>query len=212
MLRTLALLALVTILSAGVAACGGDDDDSATAAGSTSSTTSMADDMSSTTMAGGDDMTLKENPCAPGGSGELPGTMVMTPSEGATPITITATEYTFSGTDALEAGGAFAVTFKNEGKELHELHVAKLADGEKRSVDEILADPSAESSTKAVGHSFACPGTTADAAGVDLRSPGRYLVLCFIPTGARADTDPKDFDMLGEPHAMRGMVVEIDIS
>jgi hypothetical protein len=90
--------------------------------------------------------------------------------------------------------------------------VAKLADGEKRPVEELLADPSVESSSKAVGHAFACPGTTADVTGVDLRSPGRYLVLCFIPTGARADTDPKDFAMLGEPHAMRGMVVEIDIA
>jgi hypothetical protein len=209
MKRTLVLLAAV-LLAAGVAACGGDDDDSATAAG-TSSTTA-ADSMSSTTMAGGDDMALHENPCAPGGSGELPGMTMMNPAEGATPVTITATEYQFGGTDALEAGGDFAVTFENHGKELHELHVAKLADGETRSVDEIIADPSAEATTKAVGHSFACPGTAAPVAGVDLSDPGRYIVLCFIPTGARADTDPKDFDTLGEPHAMRGMVVEIDIS
>src|SRR6476620_3621999 len=106
-----------------------------------------------------------------------------TPAAGATPVTITATEYKFTGTDALEADGAFAVTFKNEGKELHELHVAKLADGEKRPVDQLLADPSVESSSSAVGHSFACPGTTAEAAGVNLTAPGRYLVLCFIPTG-----------------------------
>ena len=199
MKRTLALLPLVALLVAGLAACGGDDDDSASATGSSStSTTAMAP--------GDDDMTLKENPCAPGGSGELPGTMVMTPTQGATPVTITATEYAFAGTDALKAGGHFAVTFKNAGKELHELHVAKLADGED------LVDPSAESASKAVGHAFACPGTTADATGVDLTAPGRYLVLCFIPTGARADTDPKDFAMLGEPHAMRGMVVEINIS
>jgi hypothetical protein len=211
MKRTLALVVLVAVL-AGAAACGGDDDDSATAAGPTSSSTTMGDGMSSTTMAGSDDMALKENPCAPGGSGELPGMTMMTPAADATPVTITATEYEFGGTDALKAGGAFAVTFQNDGKELHELHVAKLADGEKRSVDEIINDPGAESTTKAVGHSFACPGTTADPAGVDLRSPGRYLVLCFIPTGARADTDPKDFAMLGEPHAMRGMVVEIDIA
>jgi len=206
MKRTLVLLASVAVLVVGgLAACGGDDDDSASATGSSStSTTAMA--------SGGDDMTLKENPCAPGGSGELPGTMVMTPSEGATPVTITATEYAFAGTDALKAGGHFSVTFENAGKELHELHVAKLADGEDRPVDEILADPSAESASKAVGHAFACPGTTADATGVDLSAPGRYLVLCFIPTGARADTDPKDFDMLGEPHAMRGMVVEINIA
>jgi len=211
MKRTLALLALVFVLAGGLVACGGDDDDSATAAGSTTSMTT-GDMSSSTSMAGNDDMTLKENPCAPGGSGELPGMTMMTPAAGATPVTITATEYKFSGTDALKAGGAFAVTFKNEGQELHELHVAKLADGEKRSVDEIISDPSAESTTKAVGHSFACPGTTADVAGVNLTAPGRYIVLCFIPTGARADTDPKDFAMLGEPHAMRGMAVEIDIA
>lgn len=209
MKRPLALLAFVMVLAAGAAACGGDDDSAA--AGSTTST--AEDPMSSTTMASGvDDKTLKENPCAPGGSGELPGTMVMTPTEGATPVTITASEYTFAGTDAFKAGGAFAMTLKNEGKELHELHVAKLADGEKRPVEELLADPSVEPASTSVGHAFACPGTTADPTGVDLRSPGRYLVLCFIPTGARADTDPKDFEMLGEPHAMRGMVVEIDIA
>jgi hypothetical protein len=205
MKRTLALLALVSLLGAGAAACGGDDDDSATAAGSsTTATTAMGSDT--------DNMTLKENPCAPGGSGELPGMTMMTPPAGAKPVTITATDYAFAGTDAFKAGGDFAVTFENDGKELHELHVAKLADGETRSADEIIADPSAESTTKAVGHSFACPGTAAPVAGVSLDSPGRYLVLCFIPTGARADTDPKDFDKLGEPHAMRGMLVEIDIA
>jgi hypothetical protein len=204
-----AVLISVLALSAGLAACGGDDDDSAASADATSSTSTTSDHM-----AGDDDedMTLQENPCAPGGSGQLPGTVVMRPAADATPITITATDYAFAGTDALKAGGDFAVTFKNDGKELHELHVAKLAAGETRSADELLADPSAESSTTAVGHTFACPGTTAEVAGVALDSPGRYLVLCFIPTGVRADTDPAEFDMLGEPHAMRGMAVEIDIS
>ena len=198
----LLIAALVTI---GLTGCGGDDDG---AVGAGSSTTTMA---TATSMAE-HDTALKENPCAPGGIGELPGMTMMTPAAGATPITITATEYKFTGTDALKAGGAFAVTFKNDGTELHELHVAKLADGEKRPMDEIIADPTAEATTKAAGHSFACPGTTARPAGVNLTTPGRYIVLCFIPTGAKADTDPKDFGKLGMPHAMQGMAVEIDIS
>jgi hypothetical protein len=197
----LLIAALVTV---GLAGCGGDDDTVGASSSSTTSTTAMSMDDQ-----GG---ALKENPCAPGGSGELPGMTMMTPSAGATPITITATEYKFTGTDALKAGGAFAVTFKNEGTELHELHVAKLADGETRPMDDIVADPTAESKTTAAGHSFACPGATAPAAGVNLTTPGRYIVLCYIPTGAKADTDPKDFGKLGMPHAMQGMAVEIDIS
>jgi hypothetical protein len=199
-MRAAALVAVLA-LSVGVVACGGDDGDSA-AAGATSSSTS------STTMA----MGMQENPCGPGGSGELPNMTLMTPSDGATPVTITATEYSFAGTDALEAGGAFAVTFVNDGKELHELHVARLADGEERPMEAILEDPMAEQSTASVGHSFACPGETAEAAGVNLTEPGRYIVLCFIPTGATADTDPAQFDSLGMPHAMNGMAVEIDIA
>jgi len=197
----LLIAALVTV---GLAGCGGDDDTVGASSSSTTSTTAMSMDDQ-----GG---ALKENPCAPGGSGELPGMTMMTPSAGATPITITATEYKFTGTDALKAGGAFALTFKNEGKELHELHVAKLAEGETRPMDDIVADPTAESKTTAAGHSFACPGTTAPVAGVNLTTPGRYIVLCYIPTGAKADTDPKDFGKLGMPHAMQGMAVEIDIS
>jgi hypothetical protein len=151
------------------------------------------------------------NPCAEGGTGEFPGMEMMTPADDAESVTITATEYKFDGTDALEGGGHFSVNFENHGKELHELHVARLAEGETRTIEELFADPNAESSTTEVGHAFACPGSVAEMAGVDMSEPGRYIVVCFIPTGATPETDPADFGTLGPPHAMQGMAVEIDV-
>lgn len=208
------LLVLIAMLSLVLVACGGDDDGTVVGSSPTITSTTAMSDGSSTTMGMGDsadDQQMTVNPCADGGTGEMPGMEAMAPEDGAKAITITASEYKFGGTDALKAGGKFAITFENNGKELHELHIAKLPDGEKRSMEELFKDPNVESTTTTVGHSFACPGKTAAPAGADLTAPGRYLVVCFMPTGATPETDPKDFDSLGMPHAMNGMAVEIDI-
>jgi hypothetical protein len=216
MTRRLAALAAVLVLAAGVAACGGDDDDDAVASGDgTTMTTAAPDDdmaMGDDDAAGDDHMAPEVNPCGPDGDGMLPGMEGETPADDATDVTITAKEYEFSGTDALAAGGMFAVTFENQGEELHELVVMKVPDGEDRSLDELLADESAGDSLTMVGQSFACPGDTADPVGVDLSDSGRYVVVCFIPTGAMPDTDPADFEHLGAPHAMNGMAAEVNVS
>jgi hypothetical protein len=215
-LRPVLALFAVGVLGLGLAACGSSDSGGAVASGGGSTTTSTtAEMMSSDTTAMGDTQStdmLTTNPCGMNGNGMMPGMESMKPAADAKAITITATEYKFSGTDALKAGGMFAVTFKNEGKELHELHVAKLPADEKRPLDQFLADPNAEKMVTTVGHSFACPGKAADAAGVDLSAKGRYVVACFIPTGATPATDAKDFDKLGKPHFMNGMLAEIDIT
>jgi hypothetical protein len=151
------------------------------------------------------------NPCAEGGSGELSGMESQPPTDDATAVTITASEYRFAGTDVLKAGGRFAITFESAGTELHELHIAKLPEGDERPLDEILHDPEAESTTTSVGHAFACPGTASTPSGADLSASGRYVVVCFIPTGATPATDPKDFETLGPPHALQGMGVELTV-
>jgi hypothetical protein len=107
------------------------------------------------------------------------------PTDDATAVTITASEYRFAGTDVLKAGGRFAITFESAGTELHELHIAKLPEGDERPLDEILHDPEAESTTTSVGHAFACPGTASTPSGADLSASGRYVVVCFIPTARR---------------------------
>lgn len=206
--RAMAILFLTGVVGLGLAACG-DDDDSTVVGDVTSTTETTEHAMGSDDDAADEEAPLDENPCAPGGSGQLPGMAAMAPDEGATPVTITATEYAFGGTDALEGGGNFAITFENDGKELHELHVAKVDDDEKRSMQDLLKDRSGEEHTSEVGHTFACPGTAAAPAGIDLSEPGRYFILCFVPTGATPETDPRTFGQLGPPHAFGGMAVEI---
>jgi hypothetical protein len=159
-----------------------------------------------------DHMAPDVNPCGPDGDGTLPGMEADMPADDATAVTITAKDYEFAGTDALAAGGTFAVTFTNEGKELHELMVMRVPDDETRSLDELLADESAGEDFTPVGSSFACPGATAEPAAVDLSESGRYVIVCFIPTGAMPDTPIEDFEHLGAPHAMNGMAVEITVS
>jgi hypothetical protein len=212
MIRKGCALVLAALVVTSLASCGGDDD--GTVAGDAPTTSEKMADSSTTMEMHDEGDPIEENPCAPGGSGEMPGmdSEMVEPADGAKAVTITASEYEFSGTDALKAGGQLAITFENSGKELHELHIAKLPDDEKRPLEEFLKDPKAESMTKTVGHSFACPGKTADAVGADLTAPGRYAVVCFMPTGAMANTDPKDFEKLGPPHAFQGMAVEVDVS
>lgn len=210
MTRRFAILFLPMLLVGFLAACGGDDD----------STVASEDDSATTTttdMAMGDDdapaeddhMAPETNPCAEGGDGMLPGMESAAPAADATEVTIQAKEYEFGGTDALAAGGQFAVTFENQGTELHELLIVRVPEDEDRSMEELLADEAAGDTMTPVGTGFACPNTIADAIGVDMSEPGRYLVVCFVPTGAMADTDPADFDGLGAPHAMNGMANEV---
>jgi hypothetical protein len=151
------------------------------------------------------------NPCGPDGDGTLPGMASDAPAADATEVTITAKDYEFEGTDALADGGSFAVTFTNDGEELHELMVLRLPDDETRSLDELLADESAGDDFVPVGSSFACPGTSAEPAAVDLSEAGRYVIVCFVPTGATADTPIEDFEHLGAPHAMNGMAAEVTV-
>lgn len=214
--RKVASVSIVLLVGLGLASCGGDDDDGTVASGNGGKPTTTATDDMSTHSTMGDDAghgdAPDENPCAEGGSGEFPGMEMKTPEDDAKPITITATEYAFEGTDALEAGGHFAVNFENHGKELHELHVARVDDGEERSMEELFQDPNGEDATTEVGHAFACPGGVAESAGVDMSEPGRYLVVCFMPTGLTPETDPADFAKLGPPHAKNGMAVEVDVT
>jgi hypothetical protein len=201
--RKLASLVTIGTLLLGVAACG-DDDDSTVASDTNKTTTS-------TTAAEDGGGPPDENPCAEGGSGTLPGEAPAKPAAGATAVTVTAEDYKFGGTDALKAGGTFAIAFENKGKELHELVIQHINDDEKRPLSELLQEDDPSKFATDVAFTFACPGATADAIGADLTAPGRYVALCFIPTGTTPETKPADFDKGGAPHAMNGMIVEFTV-
>lgn len=149
------------------------------------------------------------NPCAAGESGSLGETEA--PADGATPIEVTATEYEFDGLDTIDGTGQYALTLTNEGNELHEVVLVRIDDDETRPIEELLQETDPSSFATDIAFAFACPGASSEPTAVDIDEPGRYVAVCFIPTGVGPDTPPEEFETLGPPHAMQGMVAEIQV-
>ena len=204
LLRLLVSLFAVLSLGAALAACGDDDDDDA----ATTTTEAEGDDEATDE---GEDEAPDVNPCAEGESGTFDDAPPVAPAAGATPVTISASEYAFAGTEALAAVGSYAVSLENVGQELHELVIQQLAADETRPLEELIALPEPPPTTD-VAFAFACPGATADAVGVELTEPGRYVVLCFLPTGLLPTTPPEEIESLGPPHAFQGMALELQVT
>ena len=83
------------------------------------------------------------------------------------------------------------LTFTNNGAELHELVLLRFADGVTESLEELFAmeaegrDPMAEGLITMVNDGqplIAIPGQTAEGS-ITLEEEGRYLALCFVPSG-----------------------------
>lgn len=142
-------------------------------------------------------------------------------------VEVTAVDYRFEGLpDEVPAGTA--VSLRNDSTtEVHELVAMRLPDDEARGVEELLALPEAE-----LGALFAAPPALVAVAppGEDgfvalgegtLDDPGRYAVLCFIPTGAdpqayldALEADPGQPPVVdgGPPHFTQGMFQEVAVS
>lgn len=218
------LLALLMLFALAAAACGGgDDDDTDAAVGDDTEETTDDTEAEEDDAAGGDaegeeaegeggppDGPPDVNPCAegtdPADAGLPP---AEEPAEGATAISVTARDYEFEGAEALDAGGTFAIELTNEGTELHEMAIVRLAEGEERPLDELLASEE-EPETTDIAFGFACPGTSTTF-NAEITEPGRYVALCFIPVGTTPETDPASFEQGGPPHAANGMVHEFTI-
>ena len=108
-------------------------------------------------------------------------------------VTVDLADFTFGDLpDEVPAGTRLAVT-SGSSTELHELVAIRLADGDTRPAGEIieagLAEVLAAGSPTAI--LLAAPGAEQIPAVGDgtLTEPGRYLILCAIPTGA----DPAEY-------------------
>lgn len=125
--------------------------------------------------------------------------------------------------DEVPAGTRLAIENASD-VELHELVAFRLPDDERRNVDEIMATGLDEllSGTPPATVLLAPPGGEQIAAVGDgtLDVPGRYLLLCAIPTGAdpteyleaAATSDgPPQVDG-GPPHFVHGMVDELVVT
>mgnify|MGYP001821566162 FL=1 len=99
-------------------------------------------------------------------------------------------EYAFTRLPTSVPAGT-TLTFTNEGVEIHEMIVNRLADGVTESFDELLALTASGVDLEAEGYIdtdfgnpmlLAMPDQTAEGS-ITLEQEGRYAVLCFIPTG-----------------------------
>ncbi len=108
--------------------------------------------------------------------------------------------------------GEYALTLTDDGDELHEAVVVRIDDDETRPIEQLLQEDDPSEFATDVAFVFACPGETSEPVAMNIDEPGRYVAVCFIPVGTTPETPPEDFETLGPPHAMQGMVAEFEVS
>lgn len=146
-----------------------------------------------------------------------------TPDE---PLTVTAIDYGYVGLpDEVPVGTEIALVNDSE-VEVHEFVAVRLDDDETRPVEELVQLPPEELGALFAGVEtviIAPPGSdgvTVEGDGT-LGSPGRYAVVCVIPTGAdpdeylaaaaKAEGGPPDVAG-GPPHIVSGMFAELVVT
>jgi hypothetical protein len=139
-------------------------------------------------------------------------------------LDVTLTDFSFGDLpDGVPAGTRVQIDNTSE-TEIHELVAVRLPDGDDRSFDEIVASGLDEvfSAGPPAAVLLAAPGgEQIDAVGDGvLAEPGRYLLVCAIPTGA----DPQDYLEAaatsdgppqvdgGPPHFVNGMVDDLVVT
>ena len=147
------------------------------------------------------------------------------PADEPAVVEVSAVDYGFEDLpEEVEAGTRLTLTNTSE-VELHELVAARLPDGEDRDLEE-LVHLSQDELMGLIGQPatvlLAAPGGDVIPAVGDgtLTEPGRYLLLCFIPTGvdpaeylAAAEASggaPPQVDG-GPPHLAHGMYAELTV-
>lgn len=152
-----------------------------------------------------------------------------TTTAGAKTIEVTGVDYKFEGLPTEIAAGS-KIEFTNKStKELHELVAVRIPDSETRSVADLVKLPEAETdaifkdsepATVLIGPPSG--GDVIQALGDGtVTKPGRYAVVCFIPTGvdpaaylaaAQSGSEgPPDLGG-GPPHAANGMFAEVKVT
>lgn len=142
-------------------------------------------------------------------------------------VEITAVDYAFQDVPSRVSPGTKLTLTNASSAELHELVALRLPDGEGRSLSELVALPEEELEALFTGEPatvlLAPPGgAQIDAVGDGtLTESGRYVLVCFIPTGAdpqaylaaaQAATDGPPQVEGGPPHFTQGMYAEVTVS
>lgn len=154
--------------------------------------------------------------------------LVACSSGGPQEVTVGLEDYAFVGLpDELVAGSTLSIDNRSE-DELHELVAVLLPDDEERAVEELVQLPPEELAAFFPGVQTVLlqpPGSdetiVAEGDGT-LTEPGRYFVLCAIPTGAdpqeylaaaaEAEGGPPQGVEGGPPHFVNGMWAEVTVT
>lgn len=135
---------------------------------------------------------------------------------------MTAVDYEFQGLPETAAAGSSLSLVNESEAELHEIVAFRIPEGEERSVGELLELPEGEVDfgmpatvlwhRQVASRSRLCDGTLAE--------PGRYAVVCFIPTGVDPEVyleaaqesqgGPPEVEG-GPPHFTKGMYAELTV-
>jgi hypothetical protein len=134
-------------------------------------------------------------------------------------------DYGFEGLPDEVAPGTRLTVINEADAELHELVAFRLPDDEERSVHDLAMLPPEELGAiigEPVAVLLAEPGGEMIPAVGDgtLAEPGRYAIMCFIPTGAdpaeylaaAADSDGPPDVAGGPPHFVHGMLAELTVT
>lgn len=166
-----------------------------------------------------------------GGCGEDgPAESAAPPKGGQPAVTIGVSDFAFHDVPRTIMAGTPITITNTSSKEAHELTAFRLPDNEARPLAEIAALPPAELGALLPGAPnlalFAAPQSKGQLVLGDgsLHEPGRYLLVCFIPVGARPgdvlpalmkaaanpEAGPPQIDR-GPPHVTAGMIAEIEV-
>ncbi len=121
---------------------------------------------------------------------------------------VTAVDYDFDGAPDDLSTGYHVVEFSNDGQEQHEMFALRFNEGTTETIDELFELPEDEAFSKItpVNATFAPPGGS-DTVSWNLSEPGRYAIVCFIPTGSVGAAEGD-----GPPHFTQGMVHEFTVA
>ena len=151
-------------------------------------------------------------PGAPGPATTAPSADTAGPSAGAgDALPVTGTEYAFGGVPATVRAGT-ALTFRNDGRELHEMVVLRRNAGVAETFDELLKLPQDQAMklVAVVGGVQAAPGEAVPQPVV-ADQPGEYALICFIPQGTTAAPSAGASLPAGPPHFILGMLATFTV-
>ena len=145
--------------------------------------------------------------------------------EASPPVAVRAIDYAFLDVPTSVAAGTSFQLSNESDVEAHELVAVRLPDDDERTVAELVALPPEEFEPLMAGVRtvvIAAPGEDGVAVVGDgsLAEPGRYALICVIPTGAdpeeyltKAATSDGPPDVAGgPPHIAEGMYAELTVT